>query len=209
VQVFDLPSFAVTVTEYLMMRRVCPCGHATTAAPPPDVTGGPACYGPNVVAAATFLASQDVVGIQRAADLMSALLGVPVSTGFVSRCLVRLDDASIAAGFEHALKDALRAADVLGTDESPARLTDTAQRDDPAPNPHVYTVRTLSTYTRIGNQPAATPAADLVWYGAAGDRTKESISGFGILDDYRGILVRDDYSGYLSYDTTLAGCSSV
>jgi hypothetical protein len=46
----------------------------------------------------------------------------------------------------------------------------------------VYTVRTMGAYTRGG--------ADLVWYGAAGDRTKTSISGFGILDDFRGVLVR-------------------
>ena len=43
---------------------------------------------------ATFLASQDVIGIERAADMMAALLGAPVSTGFVSRCLVRLDDGA-------------------------------------------------------------------------------------------------------------------
>ena len=47
--------------------------------------------------------------------------------------------------------------------------------------------------------------ADLVWYGAAGNRTKASISGFGILDDFRGVLVRDDFGGYLSYDADLAG----
>ena len=47
--------------------------------------------------------------------------------------------------------------------------------------------------------------ADLVWYGAAGDRTKTSISGFGILDDFRGVLVRDDFGGYVSYDDELAG----
>ena len=47
--------------------------------------------------------------------------------------------------------------------------------------------------------------ADLVWYGAAGNRTKPSITGFGILDGFRGVLVRDDYGGYLSYDTQLAG----
>ena len=46
---------------------------------------------------------------------------------------------------------------------------------------------------------------DLVWYGAAGDRTKTSISGFGILDEFRGVLVRDDYGGYTSYDDDLAG----
>ena len=47
--------------------------------------------------------------------------------------------------------------------------------------------------------------ADLIWYGAAGNRTKLAITGFGILDGYRGVLVRDDYGGYLSYDAGLAG----
>ena len=197
VQVFDLPAIALKVTEYLMMRRSCGCGHVTTAPMPRGVRGGPACYGPNVEAAATLLASADVIGIERAADLMSTLLGAPVSTGFVSACLVRLDDALQAAGFEDALKDALKAADVLGTDESPAPLTAGATGQEGCGNPHVYTVRTMNAYTGGG--------ADLVWYGAAGNRTKPSITGFGILDGFRGVLVRDDYGGYLSYDTQLAG----
>ena len=197
VQVFDIPPAALTVTEYRMMRRTCGCGQVTTAAPPPGVTGGPVCYGPNVVDAATLLASTDVIGIERAADLMGALLNAPVSTGFVSRCLVRLDAALIAAGFEGALKDALKAADVLGTDETPAPLTTAATSAEDCGNPHVYTVRTMRAYTGGG--------PDLIWYGAAGNRTKASITGFGILDGFAGVLVRDDYGGYLSYDAGLAG----
>jgi transposase len=192
VQVLDIPSAALTVTEYQMMRRECGCGQVTTAPPPPGVTGGPVCYGPNVVDAATLLASTDVIGVERAADLMSALLKAPVSTGFVSRCLVRLDAALITAGFEDVLKDALRAADVLGTDETPAPLTTAAASAEGCGNPHVYTVRTMRAYTGGG--------PDLIWYGAAGNRTKAAITGFGILDGYRGVLVRDDYGGYLSYD---------
>ena len=46
---------------------------------------------------------------------------------------------------------------------------------------------------------------DLIWYGAAGNRTKAAITGFGILDSFAGVLVRDDYGGYLSYDAGLAG----
>jgi transposase len=61
----------------------------------------------------------------------------------------------------------------------------------------VYTVRTMRAYTGGG--------PDLIWYGAAGNRTKLAITGFGILDGYRGVLVRDDYGGYLSYDAGLAG----
>ena len=196
VQVFDVPPAALTVTEYQMMRRTCGCGQVTTAPAPRGVTGGPACYGPGVVAAATLLASTDVIGIERAADLMGALFKAPVSTGFVSRCLVRLDAALLAAGFEDALKDALRAADVLGTDETPAPLTSAAASAD-CGNPHVYTVRTMNAYTGGG--------ADLIWYGAAGNRTKAAITGFGILDGFAGVLVRDDYGGYLSYDAGLAG----
>ena len=197
VQVLDIPPAALTVTEYQMMRRTCGCGQVTTARPPPGVTGGPVCYGPNVTDAATLLASTDVIGIERAADLMGALLKAPVSTGFVSRCLVRLDAALITAGFEDALKDALRAADVLGTDETPAPLTTAAASAEGCGNPHVYTVRTMRAYTGGG--------PDLIWYGAAGNRTKAAITGFGILDGFGGVLVRDDYGGYLSYDAGLAG----
>jgi transposase len=100
VQVFDLPTFSMAVTEYQMMRRRCGCEHATTADPPAGVRGGPTCYGPNVTAAATLLASQDVLGIERTTDLMSTLLGAVVSTGFISSCLTRLDDALTTAGFE-------------------------------------------------------------------------------------------------------------
>ena len=181
-----------------MMRRTCRgCGQATTAPPPPGVTGGPVCYGPGVVAAATLLASTDVIGIERAADLMGALLKAPVSAGFVSRCLVRLDAALISAGFEDALKGALRAAGVLGTGETPAPLATAATSAEGCGNPHVYTVRTMNAYTGGG--------ADLIWYGAAGNRTKAAITGDGILGGSRGVLVRDDYGSYLSYDTTLAG----
>src|SRR5215208_4367034 len=159
-----------------MMRRVCGCGHATTADLPAGVRGGPTCYGPNVTAAATLLASQDVLGIERTADLMSTLLGVAVSTGFISSCLTRLDDALTTAGFEETLKAALRAQDVLGTDETPAPLTAAATTagattaaaaaaaaaaatttsaaaagsDSDCHNPHVYTVRRMRAYTGGG-----------------------------------------------------------
>ena len=197
VQVHDVAPAALTVTEYRMMSRDCGCGQVTTALAPAGVTGGPACYGPNVTAAATLLASTDVISIERAADLMGALFRVPVSAGFVSRCLVRLDAALTAARFEDALKGALRAADVLGTDETPAPLTTAAASTEGCGNPHVYTVRTLHGWTGGGS--------DLIWYGAAGNRTKAAITGFAILDGYAGILVRDDYGGYLSYDARLAG----
>jgi len=167
------------------------------------VAGGPVCYGPQVAAAVTWLASQDVIGVERAAEMMSQLLGVDVSTGYVSSCLARLDEALTASGFEPELKAALCEADVLGTDETPAPITpsgvaaETARTGADISNPHVFTVRTMRECTG--------GAGDLVWFGAAGTRTKKEITAFGILDNFAGVLVRDDFGGYVSYDDALAG----
>ena len=209
VQVFDLPTLSLEVTEYLMMRRVCGCGQATTADAPSQVRGGPTCYGLQVAAATAWLASQDVIGIERAADMMAALLGAPVSTGYVSSCLARLDTALTTAGFEQELKAALREQDVLGTDETPAPLTATGaagEKNEDCSNPQVFTVRTMRDYTRgwAGDQ-IDDLAGDLVWYGAAGTRTKKAITAFEILETFAGVLVRDDFGGYVSYDKQLAG----
>lgn len=191
VQVFDIEPVTLSVTEYQLMSRVCTgCGHTSTAPPPPEVSGGPTCYGPNVVAATTLLAACDVVGIERAADLMAALLGAPVSAGFVSACLVRLDDRLVAAGFEDALKGGLRDAAVIGTDETPANVAESGKH-------HVYTVRTVNSHTSGG--------PDLLWYGAADNRGHAAIDGFGLLEDHRGVLVRDDYGGYTKFDAHLGG----
>jgi hypothetical protein len=127
-----------------------------------------------VTAAATWLASQDVIGIERAADMMSTMLGVPVSTGFVSSCLARLDTALTAAGFEEALKASLCEQDVLGTDETPAPITASgaageADGED-INNPHVFTV-----------DPARPPAAGGSCLVRRGRTRKKAISGFGIL----------------------------
>ena len=196
-QVIDLPAQTVSVTEYTVMRRTCGCGHTTVADLPPGVRGGPVSYGPNIAATATLLASCDVISVERAAELMSDLLGVEVSTGYVSSCLVRLDGALEKAGFEEVVKERLRGAGVVGTDETPASLTTKATSAKGCTNPHVFTVRTMAAYTGGGS--------DLVWYGAAGNRTKESITAFDILENYRGVLVRDDYGGYVSYDEQLEG----
>jgi transposase len=48
IQVFDLPALALTVTEYLIMKRVCSCGCITTADLPAGVRGGPVCGSPGM-----------------------------------------------------------------------------------------------------------------------------------------------------------------
>jgi hypothetical protein len=97
-------------------------------------------------------------------------------------------------GFEQALKDGLRAAPVIGTDETPANVAEPG-------NHHVYTVRTMNAHTGGGTG----PSRDLVWYGAADNRGHDAIDAFGLLESHDGVLVRDDYGGYAKFDTHLAG----
>jgi Transposase IS66 family len=67
-------------------------------------------------------------------------------------------------------------------------------------------VRTLRAYAHgWAGDPVEVLAGDLVWYGAAGTRTKKAVTAFGILEDYRGVLVRDDFGGHIRYDKQLAG----
>jgi len=179
--------------HYLLPRRRCGCGRTTTAAPPCGAPGN-VTYGPNINAAAILLASEGNVPLERTAALMAMMQGVPVSVGFVARALERFAQRLAAAGFDDAMKAALRAEDVLCADETPTNVIskNTDEHGAPLPgSPHAVTVRT--------------PDARLVWYAAMGSRSKTDIAGLGVLDGYAGYLVRDDYVGWHQFDPQLAG----
>jgi transposase len=193
-QVWDLPPIALEKVHYLLPRRRCGCCGKITTAVPPFGAAGCVVYGPNVNAAAILLASEGNVPLERTAMLMAALLGAPVSTGFVARALERLAQRLAAAGFDEAITQALRAEDVLCADETPTNVVhnDTDAHGQPVPgSPHAVTVRT--------------PDARLVYYAPIGSRSKTSIAGLGVLQGYAGYLVRDDYAGWYQFDTQLAG----
>jgi transposase len=50
-----------------------------------------------------------------------------------------------------------------------------------------------------------TPDEQLVWYAATPSRSSEAIKNLGVMNGYRGILVRDDYAGWAQFDAQLAG----
>jgi hypothetical protein len=103
--------------------------------------------------------------LERAADLMSALLGAPVSTGFISSVLVRLDKALITAGFEEELKAALGEQDVLAPLAATGVAAETAATGEACTNPQVYTVRTMHGYTGCwAGDLVEEQVGDLVWY---------------------------------------------
>lgn len=193
-QVWDIAPIVLQKVHYLLPRRRCGCCGRTTTAAAPSAQAGAVVYGPNVNAAAILLGSEGNVPVERTAMLMAALLGTPVSVGFVARALARLAQRLDNAGFDAAMKDALRAEDVLCGDETAVNVIS----KDVDENGEV-----------VAGQPQAvvirTPDARLIWYAATSSRCKDAIAGLGVLDGYRGYLVGDDYAGYRQFEAHLAG----
>jgi len=192
-QVWDVGPIVLEKVHYVLPRRRCACCRKLTTPAPPFGQAGTVTYGPNVNAAAILLASQGNVPVAATAGLMAALLGSPVSTGFVARAHERFADVLGVAGFDEAMIAALRAEDVLCADETPVNVVDNVQPDgQPAHgSPHVVAVRT--------------PDPRLVWYRAIVARTARKIAELGVFDRWGGILVRDDYAGWYQFDAHLGG----
>jgi transposase len=193
-QVWDIPPIQVEKVCWVLPRRRCGCCGTTTTATVPFAQQGSVSYGPNINAAAILLGSEGNVPMERTAMLMEALLGVPVSVGFVARAAQRLADRLEAARFTEALKRALHAEDVLCGDETPVNIAfkDTDEDGQPVPGAeHVITIRT--------------PDERLVLLEATSSRSKDAIKAVGVLEDWRGYFVRDDYKGWYQFDEHLAG----
>ncbi len=125
-QVWDIVPVVMEKVHWQLPRRRCGCCAKITTAVAPHAQAGSVVYGPNVNAAAVLLASEGNVPVERTATLMEALLGTPVSSGFVARALARLAQRLQAAGFDQAMKDALQAEEVLCGDETPSMSSATA-----------------------------------------------------------------------------------
>lgn len=200
-QVWDLPPVRLEKVAWRLPRRRCAgCRAVTVAGVAADspvagfVRPGCVSYGPGVNAAAVLLGSEGNVPVERTAVLMEALLGAPVSAGFVARAHERLADRLDRAGFTASLRDALRGEEVLCADETPVNVAFKTldEHGEPVPGAeHVITVRT--------------PDERLVLLHAAGSRSSEAIRAAGVLDGWTGVLVRDDYAGWHQFDPHLAG----
>ncbi|MQA17475.1 MAG: transposase, partial [Pseudonocardiaceae bacterium] len=167
-QVWDVLPAVPQKAHYQLPRRRCGCGTVTTGAAPFG-QAGTVSYGPNLNAAAVVLGSEGNVPVERTAMLIHALLGVEVSAGFVARTAERLADKLGAAGFDEAMKAALRGEDVLCGDESPVNVlsNDLDDSGEQVPGaPHAVTLRT--------------PDTRLIYYAGMTSRSKTSIADLGV-----------------------------
>ena len=128
-QVVDIPEPRLVVTDHVVEKRRCSCGHTTTAPFPAEATG-PTCWGPRVKAAAVYLMIRQHVPLERAHEAMDALFAAPVSEGTLSNWT--LDAARRLVPFIAELKTLLQAAPVLCADETPVRCGTGSSRSSSA-----------------------------------------------------------------------------
>ncbi len=171
-QVFDLAPVHATVTEHRCERRRCGCGTETTAAFPAEATG-PVCYGPNLRALVCYLVVRQHIPINRVAELMRDVHGIPVSTGTIV-AMVK-EGAGMLDAFLAALREALGKADVVHADETGLRV-----------DASLYWVHSAST-------------ARLTLYHLDTRRGTVAIDAMGVLDRLTGVLVHDGWTPYRKY----------
>lgn len=175
-QVFDLPEVAVRVTEHRLMSVVCPDCQAVTKASGPACASRQVQYGPGVAAVASYLVSYQHLPYQRAADLLSDLLGTPMSAG----TLVALHEGlaqTIRGEFEPVAADLIAAAPVAHVDETGFKIGGALQW-----------VHSISTPT-------------ITWLARHARRGKDATDHIGILPRFTGILVHDAWAPYDKHHT--------
>ena len=181
-QVFDLPVRRREVTEHVTEWRQCSCGCETGGVFPPEATA-PTVWGPRVRAYATYLMNRQLIPVERTAEIMSDLLGAPVSTGFLAG-LSRLAAEGLGE-FNTDLADQVSAVEVVHVDETGTRV---------AGSKWWWHVASTAALTFLGVHPRRGVAA-----------TDE----FGILPRFRGVMVHDRWAPYWRYgDAAHAICNA-
>jgi transposase len=182
-QVVELPPPPkVKVTEYRVVSLVCPCCAAVTAGDAPAGVSGRVQYGPGVKARLVYLRAAQFLPFGRAAATMADLCRLRPSTGTIATVIG--EAASRLDPFLDRVRVLLRAAPVLGADETPAWV------DGGWKYVHVACTEKLTLFH-------------------AGRRTRDDIDAGGVLAGFTGVLVRDGYVGYDHIDTaTHAECGA-
>jgi transposase len=175
-QVIDLPPVRPIVTDYVVQRRRCRCGTETVGEFPPEARA-PVCFGPEVRAVAVYLLDRQHLPVERTAELLNDLLGVPVSTGWL--CQIQAEAAGRLYPFITELKDRLGQAPVVHADETGTRVRTIK-----------HWMHTLSTnlLTLIAVHPR---------------RGREALEDIGVLACYTGTIVHDGYASYDLYEEAL------
>jgi transposase len=172
-QVTDIrPAPPPEVTEHVAQARRCPWCGAVSEGELPAFVRARASFGPETCAQAANLACGHYVPVQRAAELMSQLAGVQVSTGWMAGIRGKAAALVEGSGFMARVRELLKTAPAVHADETPARAAGGIRYVHLACTAYLTHLHT-------------------------GDRSAPAIDAGGVLPGYAGVIVRDGYhAGY-------------
>ena len=180
-QVFDLPPMQMAVTEHRVEAVVCPhCQMRNQAAFPTEVSKAVQ-YGPQVKALSVYLHQQHLLPFVRTTQVLGDLLGISPAVGTIALWLQ--EAAEMVAEPVEQIKAALRQSDVLHCDETGLYIAG----------------------ARVWLHVAATP--QLTCYEAHPKRGRQGTDALGILPDFAGTAVHDNWAAYASYACRHALCN--
>ena len=180
-QVIDLPPLQRVVTEHRVEEVVCPgCQTPNPATFPTTVTKAVQ-YGPHVKALSVYLHQHHLLPFARLTQVLEDLLGTSPAVGTIARWLQ--EAAELIAEPVEQIKTKLRQSDVLHCDETGLYIAG----------------------KRVWLHVAATPY--LTCYEAYPQRGRQGINALGILPDFTGIAVHDNWAAYTSYACGHALCN--
>jgi transposase len=172
-QTIDLPPIKPQVTEYQALDVPCPeCQYITRGTFPQEVRSVVQ-YGPGVKGIALSLLYGQLLPYARTAELLADVCGCDLSPGTLEAFVRQAADRLVEA--EEQIKHALRAAEVLGTDETGIRVQGVLQ--------WLPVART----------------DQLTHYALHRKRGQAATEAIGILPHFHGIMEHDGYRSYSQY----------
>lgn len=181
-QEFELPPVKVQVTEHRSEIKTCPvCGFVNKAKFPETITQ-PVQYGAQVKSMVTYFSQGQLLPYARTQEIFHDLYSLPLSEGTLVNtnlvCYTKLED------YEAKVKQLLRLGDAANFDESGIRVKKRLQ------------------WLHV----AATD--ELTHYDIHEKRGSEAMDAIGILPEFKGVAIHDNWKPYFNYQCEHGLCNA-
>lgn len=119
-QIIDIPPIKPVITEHNVYKIQCRCGHENTAAFPEGIIS-PVSYGSNTQSLIAYLSTRQYIPVDRTAELMSNVFGLPISTGGICYLLAKVKQKAIPT--YEAIRQYVLKGNVIGADETGVNIS--------------------------------------------------------------------------------------
>ena len=172
-QVFEIENGGLSVIEHRLAAKVCPACRTASKGHFPLAVKAPVQYGTSVLSRALYLHLYQLLPVARTQEAMRDLFGCDISQASIQRAARLCSDKLIRC--EQRIKQAIRESEVIGADETGIRIN--------GGSAWVHVART-ETLTHLASH---------------SNRGQAAFNHIGILNQFKGTLVRDGWQAYKWY----------